>query len=131
MKKKHIQRKFNFNILYSYFLSVGAKEVIVDGDQMRVKLDGLSPATKYVFHVRAENRVGKSKTSTSLYQTTLEEAPSASPLNIRVSFFYLNLISISLMHKFLLTDFDFFLYFLIISQSNFAFCFRFLNVTEL
>ena len=57
----------------------------VEGDQLKVRLEGLSPSTTFAFTVIAENRVGRSNPSQTLRHTTLEEPPTAYPLNIRVS----------------------------------------------
>lgn len=56
----------------------------VEGDQRRVRIEGLLPATMYVFTVVAENRVGRSQQSSPLRVKTQEEAPSGHPQNVRV-----------------------------------------------
>ena len=56
----------------------------VEGDQLKVKLEGLLPSTTYTFSVLAENRVGRSEASQALRHTTLEEPPTGSPENIKV-----------------------------------------------
>ena len=56
----------------------------MEGNQLQVKLEGLEPATKYVFQVEAENRVGRSRPSPALRYTTEQEPPSAPPRNIKV-----------------------------------------------
>ncbi|KAK7082481.1 hypothetical protein SK128_000210 [Halocaridina rubra] len=63
---------------------IGPREVTVEGDQQQVRIEGLIPATSYVFTVVAENRVGRSKLSSPLRVTTHEEAPSGHPQNVRV-----------------------------------------------
>ncbi|XP_069972795.1 cell adhesion molecule Dscam1 isoform X4 [Penaeus vannamei] len=60
------------------------REVTVEGDQRRVRIEGLLPATMYVFTVVAENRVGRSQQSSPLRVKTQEEAPSGHPQNVRV-----------------------------------------------
>ncbi|XP_066948108.1 cell adhesion molecule Dscam2-like isoform X4 [Macrobrachium rosenbergii] len=65
-------------------LFVGPREVTVEGDQRKVRIDGLLPATTYIFTVVAENRVGRSQPSSPLRITTQEEAPSGHPQNVRV-----------------------------------------------
>ncbi|XP_037792633.1 Down syndrome cell adhesion molecule-like protein Dscam2 [Penaeus monodon] len=62
----------------------GPREVTVEGDQRRVRIEGLLPSTTYEFSVVAENRVGRSQTSTPLRFKTQEEAPSGHPQNVRV-----------------------------------------------
>ena len=56
----------------------------MEGDVLHVRLEGLTPATAYVFHVMAENLVGRSKSSAPLRHRTLEEPPTAYPINIKV-----------------------------------------------
>ncbi|XP_063589130.1 cell adhesion molecule Dscam2-like [Penaeus indicus] len=63
----------------------GPREVTVEGDQRRVRIEGLLPSTTYEFSVVAENRVGRSQTSSPLRFKTQEEAPSGHPQNVRVS----------------------------------------------
>ena len=62
------------------------REVIVEGDVLQVRLEGLYPATRYSFSIIAENTVGRSSPSPPLMHTTLEEPPTAYPINIKVSF---------------------------------------------
>ncbi|ROT64498.1 putative Down syndrome cell adhesion molecule-like protein Dscam2 [Penaeus vannamei] len=63
----------------------GPREVTVEGDQRRVRIEGLLPSTTYEFNVVAENRVGRSQSSSPLRFKTQEEAPSGHPQNVRVS----------------------------------------------
>ena len=66
-------------------LFVSPREVTVEGDQRKVRIEGLMPATTYLFTVVAENRVGKSQPSSPLRAVTQEEAPSGHPQNVRVN----------------------------------------------
>ncbi|XP_050729970.1 cell adhesion molecule Dscam2-like isoform X1 [Eriocheir sinensis] len=62
----------------------GPREVTVDGDQKRVRLESLQPATTYTLAVVAENRVGRSQPSPPLTAATHEEAPTGHPQNVVV-----------------------------------------------
>ncbi|XP_071541356.1 cell adhesion molecule Dscam2-like [Panulirus ornatus] len=62
----------------------GPREVTVEGDQRRVRLDDLLPAMTYTLTVVAENRVGRSEASNPLRVTTQEEPPSGHPQNVAV-----------------------------------------------
>ncbi|CAL4117642.1 unnamed protein product, partial [Meganyctiphanes norvegica] len=61
------------------------REVTVEGDERRVRIEGLRPAGSYVFSVVAENRVGRSQVSSPLTANTHEEPPEGMPINIRVT----------------------------------------------
>ncbi|XP_045105879.1 Down syndrome cell adhesion molecule-like protein Dscam2 isoform X1 [Portunus trituberculatus] len=66
-------------------LMVGsAREVTVEGDQKKVRLEGLQPATTYTLTVVAENRVGRSQPSPPLTASTHEEPPTGHPQNVVV-----------------------------------------------
>ncbi|XP_075977718.1 cell adhesion molecule Dscam2-like [Anticarsia gemmatalis] len=59
----------------------------LDTDGLRTlsaRLDGLRPAAAYSLRLTAANHVGQSPQSEPLLFTTLEEAPTASPQNVRV-----------------------------------------------
>ncbi|XP_071517586.1 cell adhesion molecule Dscam2-like isoform X2 [Panulirus ornatus] len=62
----------------------GPREVTVEGDQRRLRLESLLPATTYTLTVVAENRVGRSQPSAPLRVTTQEEPPSAAPQSVAV-----------------------------------------------
>ncbi|KAF2366688.1 Fibronectin type III [Trinorchestia longiramus] len=55
----------------------------VEGPHARV--DGLEPATVYRLSVVAHNRVGSSKSSAAVIHKTLEEKPSGSPRNVKIT----------------------------------------------
>lgn len=63
----------------------GPREVTVEGDQKRVRLEGLQPATTYTLTVVAENRVGRSQPSPPLTASTHEEPPTGYPQSVAVS----------------------------------------------
>ncbi|CAL4091054.1 unnamed protein product, partial [Meganyctiphanes norvegica] len=60
-------------------------KVTVEGNQHQVKIEGLNPATLYIFTVVAENRVGRSLASAPVTAGTEEEKPTGTPENIKVS----------------------------------------------
>ncbi|XP_069947115.1 cell adhesion molecule Dscam2 isoform X1 [Cherax quadricarinatus] len=62
----------------------GAREVTVEGEQQKVRLEGLLPATTYTLTLVAENRVGRSQPSPPLRVTTQEEPPAAAPQSVNV-----------------------------------------------
>ncbi|CAL4194543.1 unnamed protein product, partial [Meganyctiphanes norvegica] len=62
----------------------GPRDITVEGDQYRVRIEGLKPSTTYVFTIKAENQVGRSLASPTLTATTQEEPPEGAPNNIRV-----------------------------------------------
>lgn len=62
----------------------GPREVTVEGDQKRVRLESLQPATTYTLAVVAENRVGRSQPSPPLIAATHEEPPTGHPQNVVV-----------------------------------------------
>ena len=59
--------------------------VLVPGDQTQAGVFSLRPATAYHFRVVAQNAIGQSGPSDTVTIETAEEAPSGSPLDIRVS----------------------------------------------
>ncbi|CAL4123552.1 unnamed protein product, partial [Meganyctiphanes norvegica] len=73
------------NLQTNSMASNGLREVTVEGDQQRVRIDNLSPATAYLFTIRAQNRVGQSELSAVLTATTQEDIPTGYPQNIRVT----------------------------------------------
>ena len=52
------------------------------------RVEGLRPATRYSFSVAAENKVGRSDPSTTLYKSTEEEAPTGFPRNVKVGMIF-------------------------------------------
>ena len=61
------------------------KEEIIEGNEDEWILKSLEPATLYTIGLVAENRVGKSNSSSLVKIQTEEEAPSSYPTNIVVS----------------------------------------------
>ncbi|XP_064473840.1 cell adhesion molecule Dscam1-like isoform X2 [Ornithodoros turicata] len=59
--------------------------ITVSGSETSVYLSDLLPGTGYGGYMLSENRVGISVPSTSLHFLTSEEAPTASPLDVRIS----------------------------------------------
>ncbi|KAM7307856.1 sDscam-r3 [Ixodes scapularis] len=59
--------------------------ITVPGSETSVYLSDLLPGTAYGGYLLSENRVGMSGPSTPLHFTTSEEAPTASPLDVRIS----------------------------------------------
>ncbi|XP_069167807.1 cell adhesion molecule Dscam2 isoform X2 [Procambarus clarkii] len=62
----------------------GPREVTVEGDQRRVRLEDLQAATTYTLTLVAENRVGRSQPSAPLRVTTHEEPPTGYPQGVNV-----------------------------------------------
>ncbi|KAK4287145.1 hypothetical protein Pmani_039780, partial [Petrolisthes manimaculis] len=62
----------------------GPREVTVEGQQRRVRLEALLPAMTYILTVMAENRVGRGQASAPLRHTTQEEQPTGHPQAVNV-----------------------------------------------
>ena len=62
-----------------------AREERVGGQERRLVLKGLTPATEYSLRVAAENRVGRGRSSPPVLGSTEEQPPSAPPQDVTVS----------------------------------------------
>ncbi|CAB3241321.1 unnamed protein product [Arctia plantaginis] len=73
------------NIVNLTLETTGEDRIDADGlHTLSARLDGLRPASAYSLRLTASNHVGQSLHSEPLLFSTLEEAPSASPQNVRV-----------------------------------------------
>uniref|UniRef100_A0A0P4WN52 Down syndrome cell adhesion molecule-like protein Dscam2 n=2 Tax=Scylla olivacea TaxID=85551 RepID=A0A0P4WN52_SCYOL len=61
-----------------------AREERVGGQERRLVLKDLTPATRYSLRVAAENRVGRGRSSPPVLGSTEEQPPSAPPRDVRV-----------------------------------------------
>ncbi|XP_050724052.1 cell adhesion molecule Dscam2-like [Eriocheir sinensis] len=64
--------------------SGGAREERVGGQERRVVVGGLTPATQYSLRVAAENHVGRGRSSPPVIASTEEQPPSAPPRSVTV-----------------------------------------------
>lgn len=60
-----------------------SERITVPGTQSLINIENLHPATAYHIRIAAENKLGSSEYSEVVQVTTLEEAPSGAPLNVR------------------------------------------------
>lgn len=70
-------------LLYLLDIWQNAEHITITGSQTVVNIANLKPAKAYHIRISAENKLGSSEFSEVVQVTTLEEVPSAPPLNVR------------------------------------------------